>query len=63
MKISQRVEKLESLIDRKAGHWLSKATKKLKQYWLYILVGSYFYGMLINSIQRGIEKTDRKSVV
>lgn len=57
MKISQRVEKLESLIDRKAGHWLSKATKKLKQYWLYILVGSYFYGMLINSIQRGIEKT------
>lgn len=56
MKISQRVEKLESLIDRKAGHWLSKVTKKLKHYWLHILVGSYFYGMLINSIQRGIEK-------
>ena len=52
---SKLVEKLEDWITAKLGDKLSRTLKKIKRFIPLIIVGLYFYGMIINSIRRGID--------
>ena len=56
-RLSKKIEEIEIIFEKKSLKKLKKVGEKLKKYWLYLLIGAYFYGMFINSITLGIDKT------
>ena len=60
-RLSKLIEKLEDYLEPKIGPWYERHKKKLPLYTALVLVGWYFYGMLLNSIRLGTAATFHKA--
>ncbi len=56
-KLSERIAKLEARAERRFGRLLSRFKSKYKKFVPLVIIGWYFYGMLLNSIILGIRST------
>ena len=56
-RLSKLLEKMEDCLESKLGSWYARHKAKLPIYIPLVLIGWYFYGMLINSLRLGIAST------
>ncbi len=60
-RLSKLIEKLEDHLEPMIGPWYERHKKKLPLYAGLVLVGWYFYGMVLNSLRLGIASTFHKA--
>ena len=56
-RLSKLVEKLELKVEHRWKSWFARHKEKLPIYIPAVLIGWYFYGMFLNSLQLGIAST------